>query len=231
MIEHFKAQKLIHKRFAFQILTQACNSRSAPMIYYISCTCCLRAGNSPEGLWLASDTVDQTFPELPNKHAPTPSIGLAFSAQPSTPPFLQARDTLAKLPTLVDVSIPDDKHITVCGDTHGQFYDLCNIFELNGLPSEDNPYLFNGAQHGLILIVSLHPLTAPNLFFDDSGARSQDQACASAGIPVEGRRVAHLCGGALCCGSSCHALHQAQERPVIVQAILSTEGHSHWRSS
>ena len=25
-----------------------------------------------------------------------------------------------------------------------QFFDLCNIFELNGEPSEDNPYLFNG---------------------------------------------------------------------------------------
>ena len=34
--------------------------------------------------------------------------------------------------------------ITVCGDTHGQFYDVLKIFELNGLPSESNPYLFNG---------------------------------------------------------------------------------------
>ncbi|XP_015119779.1 serine/threonine-protein phosphatase 5 [Diachasma alloeum] len=47
-------------------------------------------------------------------------------------------------PSLIDVSIPDDSKFTICGDIHGQFYDLLNIFELNGLPSETNPYLFNG---------------------------------------------------------------------------------------
>ncbi|XP_074286164.1 serine/threonine-protein phosphatase 5 isoform X2 [Silene latifolia] len=57
---------------------------------------------------------------------------------------LQTRELLRALPSLVDISVPDGKHFTICGDVHGQFYDLLNIFELNGLPSEDNPYLFNG---------------------------------------------------------------------------------------
>ena len=34
--------------------------------------------------------------------------------------------------------------LTVCGDVHGQYYDLLNIWEINGYPSETNPYLFNG---------------------------------------------------------------------------------------
>jgi len=51
---------------------------------------------------------------------------------------------LSTLPTAVDIGVGQGEHITVCGDVHGQFYDLLNIFEINGLPSESNPYLFNG---------------------------------------------------------------------------------------
>lgn len=51
---------------------------------------------------------------------------------------------LRSVGTLVDIEVPEDGEMTVCGDVHGQYYDLLNIFDLNGVPSETNPYLFNG---------------------------------------------------------------------------------------
>eukprot|EP00922_Rhytidocystis_sp_ex-Travisia-forbesii_P022425 GHVS01032833.1.p1 GENE.GHVS01032833.1~~GHVS01032833.1.p1 ORF type:complete len:636 (+),score=140.93 GHVS01032833.1:118-2025(+) len=51
---------------------------------------------------------------------------------------------LKALPNLVDIEVPEGEQFTVCGDIHGQFYDLLNIFELNDPPSSSNPYLFNG---------------------------------------------------------------------------------------
>lgn len=44
----------------------------------------------------------------------------------------------------MDYPIQDEEEITICGDIHGQYYDLYNIFKLNGYPAIGNKYLFNG---------------------------------------------------------------------------------------
>ncbi|KAJ1975703.1 Palmitoyl-protein thioesterase 1 [Dimargaris xerosporica] len=57
---------------------------------------------------------------------------------------MAAKDIFTALPSLVDIHIPQDVRLTICGDVHGQFFDFLNIFELNGRPSPTNWYLFNG---------------------------------------------------------------------------------------
>lgn len=56
----------------------------------------------------------------------------------------KACEIFEPLDSLVDINIDELEEITVCGDIHGQYYDLMNIFKINGNPSEENPYVFNG---------------------------------------------------------------------------------------
>jgi serine/threonine-protein phosphatase 5 len=56
----------------------------------------------------------------------------------------KAQEIWMKDDALVEVHIDDLEEITVCGDIHGQYYDLMNIFKINGSPSPENPYVFNG---------------------------------------------------------------------------------------
>ena len=59
--------------------------------------------------------------------------------------LLRTHAALRKLPSLVRTTVPDGAaHVNVCGDTHGQFYDTLNIWEMYGEPSPTNPFVFNG---------------------------------------------------------------------------------------
>jgi len=98
MIEHFKARKLLHRKYLWYVLTHV-----------------LEMYNKMPSL------VRITLPKSPQtKH------GFLWGKK-------QAASQWQQKPSL-----------SVCGDTHGQFYDLIHIFELNGLPGPENPYLFNG---------------------------------------------------------------------------------------
>lgn len=58
--------------------------------------------------------------------------------------ILDAIKLLKEVPTLVYIDLKEEETLTICGDIHGQYYDLLNIMNINGYPSETNSYLFNG---------------------------------------------------------------------------------------
>jgi len=58
--------------------------------------------------------------------------------------ILAVKDIVHAEPTMVEMEIMKENKLTVCGDTHGQYFDLLNIFKINGYPSDTHGYLFNG---------------------------------------------------------------------------------------
>ena len=72
-------------------------------------------------------------------------------------------------------------HFNVCGDTHGQFYDVLNIFEINGSPSPTNPYLFNGdfvdrgSSFEVVITFFAYKLLYPTAFYMARGNHENDR--------------------------------------------------------
>ena len=88
----------------------------------------------------------------------------------------KAGEIFEKCRSMVDIQRNGEEEITVCGDIHGQYYDLLNIFEINGNPSKENPYVFNGdfIDRGsfsveVILTMLSWKVCYPNSFFMSRG--------------------------------------------------------------
>ncbi|CAF4511271.1 unnamed protein product [Rotaria sp. Silwood2] len=81
----------------------------------------------------------------------------------------EVRRILKRLPNVNVVSTHQSTSVTVVGDLHGNLSDLMLIFHKNGLPSNENPYIFNGdiVDRGtqsmeLFILISLAFIIYPN---------------------------------------------------------------------
>ncbi|CAF1537606.1 unnamed protein product, partial [Adineta ricciae] len=88
----------------------------------------------------------------------------------------EVRKILKRLPNVNIVSTHHSTFVTVVGDLHGNLSDLMLIFHKNGLPSNENPYIFNGdivdrGPHSmeLFLLISVAFIVYPNNVYINRG--------------------------------------------------------------
>lgn len=91
------------------------------------------------------------------------------------------KDIMYQEATMVETKVVEGHKMTVCGDTHGQFFDLLNIFKRNGDPSETHSYLFNGdfVDRGswsceIALLLYAYKWLRPHAFFLNRGNHETD---------------------------------------------------------
>lgn len=94
---------------------------------------------------------------------------------------MRVKDIVYAEPTMPEVSVPSSTSLTVCGDTHGQYFDLLNIFAINGAPSDTHAYLFNGdfVDRGswsceIALLLYCYKWLRPDRFFLNRGNHETD---------------------------------------------------------
>lgn len=95
---------------------------------------------------------------------------------------MHALECFKNEPTMVEVPVnSNDEQLTVCGDTHGQFFDLLEIFNKNGYPSEKHMYLFNGdfVDRGswsteIAVVLYCYKILYPSKFFLNRGNHETD---------------------------------------------------------
>ncbi|CAB3385573.1 Hypothetical predicted protein [Cloeon dipterum] len=83
--------------------------------------------------------LDDLIQRLLEVRKTAPNTQVAISESEITSLCLMAREIFLKQPSLLELDAP----LKVCGDIHGQYYDLLKLFEYGGFPPDAN-YLFLG---------------------------------------------------------------------------------------
>ncbi|CAF3165359.1 unnamed protein product [Rotaria sp. Silwood2] len=112
----------------------------------------------------------------------------------------QARVILKTLPNYNRIDLSTLHHIYIIGDLHGQLADLLHIFNANGLPAIDNPYIFNGdfVDRGrnsveVILLLMVALILYPSSVFLNRGNHEDIMVAAQYGFQDEVNRKYRTC--------------------------------------
>ncbi|CAF0789305.1 unnamed protein product [Rotaria sordida] len=112
----------------------------------------------------------------------------------------QARAILKTLPNCNHIDLSILHHIYIIGDLHGQLADLLHIFNANGLPAIDNPYVFNGdfVDRGrnsveVILLLMIALILYPSSVFLNRGNHEDIMIAAHYGFQDEVNRKYRTC--------------------------------------
>jgi len=97
------------------------------------------AGAGDGAIPVMRDPIDVIIDKLLSVRGARPGKQVDLSEQEIKMLCLRSRDVLIGQPMLLELEAP----IKICGDVHGQYYDLLRLFEYGGFPPESN-YVFLG---------------------------------------------------------------------------------------